>query len=179
MTLSRPEIKLAKDCAAGDRQAQKALYDAFCNELMIVCLRYIPNAEDAREALMDGFLQGFKNIGRYEHRGDGSLKAWLKKIMVNTCLMHLRKKALPVAEELSADITIGVDDDFIAAMSAKEIMLQIQRLPQGYRTVFNLFYFEEMTHREIAQQLGISENTSKSQLAKAKTALRQMIVARY
>lgn len=144
---------------------------------MILCLRYVTIAEDAQETLMDGFVQAFRNIGSFEYRGPGSLRAWLKKIMVNQCLMRLRKRKQYFidADLVSEHPAAAYDDPIPERMSASELMKIIHTLPDGYRTVFNLFVFEEMGHREIAALLGISENTSKSQLHKARQLLQQKI----
>ena len=174
-----PEKELAKRCRRGESAGQKALYDMYCNDMMLLCLRYIPDSEDAREVLMDGFYNCFKNIDSFQYREEGSLKAWLKKIIINQCLMQLRKRRAFTSEELPEDDSVRVDNTMVEELSAKEIMNLIQRLPSGYRTVFNLFYFESCTHKEISTMLGISENTSKSQLIKAKRALQQMISAYY
>lgn len=174
-----PEKELVKRCRRSEPAAQKALYDAYCNDMMLLCLRYIPGPEDAREVLMDGFYNCFKSIGGFEYRGAGSLKAWIKQIMVNQCLMHLRRQSAPAQEELPDDDSVRVDNTMIEELSAKEIMKLIQQLPPGYRTVFNLYFFENCTHKEISGMLGISENTSKSQLIKAKRALQLMLAAYY
>ncbi len=176
MDRSLPEAHLIESCVAGHRAAQKALYDRYCDEMLVLCLRYIANGEDAREVLMDGFLNCFRSIGSFQYVGDGSFRAWLKKIMVNCCLMRLRKRT-PAADEIDDASAVGVDDGVLARMSAKEILARIQALPAGYRTVFNLYFFEDCTHREIAGLLGISENTSKSQLAKAKATLQRQLTA--
>lgn len=99
--------------------------------------------------------------------------------MVNQCLMRLRKRRELPSEELPEDDSVRVDNTIIEELSAKEIMGVIQQLPPGYRTVFNLYFFESFSHKEIGQMLGISENTSKSQLIKAKRALQQMLSAYY
>lgn len=171
------EQTLAKGCAGGERIAQRQLYEQYVDYMMLVCLRYIANAEDAQEAMLDGFVNVYKNIDRYEYRGDGSLKAWIKKIMINQCLMHLRKKnnVLAQADELTEIHEVQVDVDAITRMSAKELMQLVHTLPDGYRTVFNLYVFEGMQHKEIAMAMSISESTSKSQLHKAKTLLQKTI----
>ena len=171
------EAELAEACAAGRRDAQKALYDRFCDDMLLLCLRYIGNSEDAREVLMDGFYNCFKSIKTFQYLGEGSLKAWLKKIVVNCCLMRLRKRMPPSASEIGPETEISMEEDTLSKLSAKEILTMIQKLPAGYRTVFNLYFFEDCTHREIAQLLRVSENTSKSQLAKAKASLQKMLAA--
>lgn len=173
------EQMLAGECAAGKRLAQRQLYEQYVDYMMLTCLRYIPTQDDAKEAMLDGFVNAYKAIGKFEYRGAGSLKAWLKKIMVNSCLSKLRKgnEVYPDADELPYDREPYIDTDAVSRMSMKELMRLIHELPPGYRTVFNLYVFEGMAHREIAAVLGISENTSKSQLHKAKTLLQKTISA--
>ncbi|MCB0699357.1 MAG: sigma-70 family RNA polymerase sigma factor [Chitinophagales bacterium] len=170
------EQVLVNECINGDRIAQRSLYDSYVDYMTIVCLRYLPNSEDAQEAMMDGFCNVFKNLARFEYRGVGSLKAWMKKIMVNQCLMFLRKrKELVLQEEEIIASDPVMDTDAISRLGIKELMQIIHELPDGYRMVFNLYTFEGMTHNEIGTLLGISPNTSKSQLHKAKTMLQKRI----
>lgn len=160
-------------CKNNEPAAQRALYDRYVEDIMILCLRYIANTEEAKEAMMDGFLSFFKNIGGFEYRGAGSAKAWLKKITVNHCLMRLRKN-VPHHQELVEGISEPAieDSEIFGSMAAKEILELLQSLPEGYRTVFNLYVFEDMGHKEIGELLGISENTSKSQLHRARALMK-------
>lgn len=176
-THTSSEQQLAADCNNGDRRAQRKLYDTYVDYMMITCIRYINNREDAKEAMLDGFVNAYKNISRFEYRGEGSLKAWLKKIMVNQCLMFLRKKnILAQADEIDYSNEPAINTNAIAHLSMKELIQMIHSLPDGYRTVFNLYTFESMTHKEIGSLLDISESTSKSQLRKAKTLLQKTIL---
>lgn len=172
------EALLVKRCKNNDPAAQHILYNKYVEDMMILCLRYIPQHDDAKEALMDGFLSFFRGIGSFTYRGEGSVKAWLKRIVINQCLMHLRKRNLntlsiedaPNREEYEAK------EDILGNMAAKEIMKLLHELPDVYRTVFNLYVFEDMGHKEIATLLGISENTSKSQLHRARAMLKKQIL---
>ena len=172
------EAKLVKYCQDNNPVAQKILYTKYVQGMMILCLRYIPGHEDAKEALMDGFLNCFNNIGGFSYRGEGSLSAWLKKIMVNQCLMHLRKRQPIVmpGNELAGNEQIECPENVLDHINAKEIMNMIHALPEGCRTVFNLYVFEGMNHREIGVLLNISENTSKSQLHRARALLKETIL---
>jgi RNA polymerase sigma factor (sigma-70 family) len=161
------EITLAAQCVLGNIIAQRQVYDIYAQPMMLVCNRYITDTHDAQEVLSDGFYNFYKNIGSFTYAGQGSLSAWLKKIMVNQCLMHLRKKKMVFADTEVAEQVAG-SDEILAKLSAKEILQQIKKLPDGYRTVFNLYLFDGKTHAEIAALLSISESTSKSQLHKAK-----------
>ena len=172
------EASLVKCCKDNNPAAQKALYDKYVELMMIVCLRYVADREDAREVLMDGFLSFFKSIGTFTYRGEGSVKAWLKKIVVNQCLMHLRKRKViyTTGKELEQYDNSDGSENALDYLNAKEIMNMIQTLPDGYRTIFNLYFFEGMNHKEISGLLGISEGTSKSQLHRGRALLREKIL---
>ena len=141
----------------------------------MVCLRYVKSLPDAEEAMLNGFFNFYKAIDRFVYNGKGSIGGWLKKIMVNECLMYLRKQGrLNIVNEDHA-AKIGEDDGQIARMNANEIFKLVMELPAGYRTVFNLFVVEGYSHKEIAGLLGITEGTSKSQLNKARLQLQKVI----
>lgn len=160
-------------CKNSNPAAQRILYDRYVNDMMILCLRYLPQSEDAREAMNDAFLSFFRNIAGFEYRGDGSLKAWLKKITVNQCLARLRKvRRMEIALDDAVHGQEEDDDSVFGWLAAKEMLKLLQELPDGYRTVFNLYVFEDMGHREIGELLGISENTSKSQLHRARQLMK-------
>lgn len=172
------EAALVACCKDNMAAAQKVLYMKYAEDMMILCVRYVASEEDAKEVLMDGFLSLFKNIKAFAYRGDGSLKAWLKKIMVNQCLMHLRKRSRLIWESgyAAVDETAESRELIMDCLSAKEIMSMIHSLPEGYRTVFNLYVFEGYNHREIGEILSIDEGTSKSQFHRAKAILKQRIL---
>jgi RNA polymerase sigma-70 factor, ECF subfamily len=172
------EAKLVKCCKDNNAAAQKILYTKYVEDMMMLCLRYVTNSEDAKEVLMDGFLSFFKNIGGFTSRSEGSLKAWLKKIMVNQCLMYLRKqRPLFVAhDEMVYNEHKEYRENVLDYINAKDILEMIHALPGGCRTVFNLYVFEGMNHREIAVLLDISEGTSKSQLHRARALLKETIL---
>jgi RNA polymerase sigma-70 factor (ECF subfamily) len=174
---SADEQYLVKCCQNNNSQAQKMLYDKYVQSMMVLCLRYIPGPEDAKEVLMDGFCNFFKHIGTFTYQGEGSVKAWLKKILVNQCLMHLRKRQpfFIQAKEISDYESAETDEDVLGQLTAKEILLLVHSLPDGYRAVFNLYVFEGKNHREIGELLGISENTSKSQLHRARALLKEKL----
>ena len=177
-TLYENEAALVKGCKEGNAHAQKTLYNRYAEQLMMICLRYIGNKEDAQDVLMQSLVECFKNIHGFEHRGEGALKAWLKKVTVNHCLMQLRKQRnifRELDDALAEQLPETQSENPLAQLSAKEIMQWIQELPPGYRTIFNLYVFEDMGHKEIAAALNISESTSKSQLHKARTLLQTKI----
>lgn len=173
------EFELVEGCRKGIPAAQNALYRQYTSALLILCMRYVGDAEDAKDVLMEALVNAYRNFDRFDYLGPGSLQAWLKRLAVNQCLMLLRKRKLQFREldEIYEEQIADADNDgVISGLSIKEIMLLIQELPPGYRTVFNLYVFEEMTHKEIAGLLRISENTSKSQLHKARGLLQKQLV---
>lgn len=178
---SRPdtndEVLLVKRCRNNEAEAQRILFNRYAEPMMLVCLRYLSNREDAREALMDSFLRFFKSISRYEWRGEGSVRAWLKQITINQCLMRLRKKKLFFDEldETAQGENWIREDEALARLSVKEILKVLEELPEGYRIVFNLYVIEDMGHKDIAELLDISESTSKSQLHRARKALQEKL----
>lgn len=166
-------IKEAKNESAA---AQKCLFDLFADKMILVCRRYVKNSEDAEELLLDGFYKFFKNLSAFTYLNEAALFAWLKKIMINECLMLLRKKnAFNIVSESAAE-DIPLEEEALNNLSAKEIFDLIVNLPVGYRTVFNLYVVEGMEHKEIAALLGIAEGTSKSQLSKAKALLQKNLL---
>jgi len=168
--------ELIIEAKRGSTAAEKCLFDLFARKMLMVCRRYVKNPEDAEERMLDGFHNFFKSIGTFTYQHDAALMAWLKKIMVNQCLMFLRKKNVFTIVTESAAENISLDEDMLDRLSATEIFQLIVQLPVGYRTVFNLYSIEGMPHAEIASLLNISEGTSKSQLSKAKALLQKMIL---
>lgn len=132
--------------------------------------------EIAEEVMMNGFLKFFASLNKFEYINDAAVVGWLRKIMVNECLMQLRStnSFLQIATDDLPDVV--ADDQIIEKMTAEEIFRLITELPVGYRTVFNLFELENKTHKEIAELLGINEGTSRSQLSKAKQMLQQLLI---
>lgn len=165
---------LLQGLRAQDRTAQKLLYERYSPLMFSVCRRYLRSREDAEEALISGFFKVFNSIDAYS--GAGSFEGWIRRIMVNEALMLLRKNQplqFPgdenMANERSDDFNIEAD------ISAREILEVLDELPPGYRTVFNLYVLEGFKHHEIADMLGVSINTSKSQLVLAKEKLRTLL----
>lgn len=153
---------------------QEELYRRFSPRMYAVCLRYAGKAEEAEDILQEGFIKVFKKLDSY--RGDGSFDGWVRRIFVNTAIEHFRRKKylMPVTEKEENTIegkSISVLDD----LAARDIMALVQELSPGYRTVFNMYVVEGYTHKEIADMLGISEGTSKSQLSRAKVILQEMV----
>ena len=160
-----------------EESAWKELFGVYSGSLTYVCSRYIIDKEDVHDVLQNSFIQMFRSIGIFEYRGNGSLKAWITRIVVNESLKHLKKN--PELKTVSDDFEIPDMEDQeepnIEEVSQNEIMKMIKSLPDGYRTVFNLYVFEKKSHKEIAEALGIAENSSASQFHRAKAILAQKI----
>jgi len=169
------EAKAIEGCKRQDRICQKYLFDKWSDGMLMVCMRYVKNLPDAEELMLNGFFNFFRSVDRFIYSGEAGMAAWLKKIMVNECLMFLRKKGgLIIKEEKYADET-AQDDEAIAMMGAAELFRLIRDLPEGCRTVFNLFVVEGYSHKEIAAMLDINEGTSKSQLNRARLQLQKLV----
>jgi len=169
-------------CKKQDRNAQKVLYERYAPVMMAVCMRYSRDQEAARDLLHDGFIRAFTQIGSFS--GKGSFEGWLRRIFVNLALENFRKEKqknrfLEEYSYISAQESDDYADDLldIENIPREEVLEMIRDLPPGYRTVFNLFIFEEMSHKEIARLLGINEAASRSQFFRAKTILKNKITA--
>jgi RNA polymerase sigma-70 factor (ECF subfamily) len=169
------ENDLIQGCIEGDRKMQEALYNKFSPKMYAVCLRYAGNADDAQDILQDGFVKIYKNLARF--RGEGSFEGWIRRIFVNTAIEHLRRKTFltPIAEKEENTI-LYKEKTALDRLGEKDILNLISQLSPGYRTVFNLYVVEGYTHKEIGDILGISEGTSKSQLARARMILQDMVI---
>ena len=168
--------ELIKEAKQGSAAAQKYLFDLKADKLLMICKRYVKNPEDAEEIMLDGFYKFFKNLSSFNYQSDAALFAWLKRIMINECLMFLRKKNVFTIVTDSVAEDIPLEEEALNNLSASEIFNLIVQLPVGYRTVFNLYEVEGMAHKEIAELLNISEGTSKSQLSKSKVLLQKMLL---
>jgi RNA polymerase sigma-70 factor (ECF subfamily) len=164
-----------KEAKQGSTAAQKCLFDLYADRMLILCRRYVKNAQDAEELMLDGFYKFFKTLQSFHYQNDAALFAWIKKIMIRECLMFLRKKNVFTLVSDSDAEEIGMEEEILSQLSASEIFGLIVQLPVGYRTVFNLFVVEGIPHKEIAGLLNISEGTSKSQLSKAKALLQKLL----
>lgn len=171
------ETELVERCGKGDNLARRQLYERYAGQLMAICIRYVGDRDVAQDVLHDGFLNIFRSIGQFAYQGEGSLKAWLSRVMVNEALGYLRKKSVnsrEVAVDELPEVMDGDDED-MEQVPRSALMGFIKELPDGYRTVFNLYVFEEKGHKEIARMLGITEHTSSSQLHRAKALLMKKI----
>ncbi|CAL1521096.1 sigma-70 family RNA polymerase sigma factor [Chitinophaga sp. MM2321] len=167
--------ELVAGCCKKERSSQEMLYRKFFGYAMSICLRYEPNREEAVEIMNDGFLKIFQHILTFDT--NRSFKTWLGKIMVNTSIDFLRsKKKLVFTDDFDQLYDIGTDDKIVEKLSYEELLKLVQSLSPAYRTVFNLYVMEGYQHHEIAQLLGISAGTSKSNLFKAKKILKEKII---
>ncbi|MBE6269716.1 MAG: sigma-70 family RNA polymerase sigma factor [Prevotella ruminicola] len=162
-----------------DQRAMSELYQMYIGELSSVCYRYIPNADDAKDVLQNSFVKIFTAIPTMEYRSDEAFKGWLMRVVANEALMFLRtkKKLLFVEQDEIKQKQADIADDTPATeqISADQLHQLISELPDGYRTVLNLYVFEDYSHRQIAELLGIKESTSASQLHYAKQWLARRI----
>ena len=157
---------------------QEELYNRFAPKMYAVCLRYANNSNDAQDLLQEGFIKVYRNLHRF--RAEGSFEGWIRRVFINSSIEHFRKKSaqLSTVSDKEENTIENTDISALDSLAEKDIILLIQELSPGYRTVFNLYVVEGYSHREIGELLGISEGTSKSQLARAKAIL-QKKVAQY
>ena len=162
----------------GDRRSQKAIYDALADKMYAICLRYMGDRQTAEDVLQDGFVTLFSKLDTYT--GDGSFEGWARKIFVNTALMSLRKNdVLKESDDVdSARAVTSEAPSAIQNIGYKELGRMIAELPAGFRTVFNMYVVEGYSHQEIAEALGISVVTSRSQLLRARAILQSKIKER-
>ncbi len=172
MTVDR---NIVEDCIKGKRRAQNKLYQHYASGMLGVCLRYSRNLHEAEDILQDGFIKVFRNMNKL--RNIDYLQSWIKTIMINTAITHLNKNKIRFDQinENNAGIEEDESDYTIAQVEPELLLKLIQQLPEGYRIVLNLYVFEELKHKEIAEKLQISVNTSKSQLSKARKFLKNKL----
>ncbi|MEY4876615.1 MAG: hypothetical protein RL708_1764 [Bacteroidota bacterium] len=169
------EQEVYQQCVAGNRSAQKELFDRFSPRMLGVCYRYTKSIQEAEDVLQDVFIKVFQNLQYF--KGDGSLEGWIRKIAINTSLNHLKKNKR-ISAELEIDSAKKVEgpvDLSIENYDSKLIWASIESLPEGYRVILNMFAVEGYSHKEIADQLGIAEGTSRSQFLRAKAHLKKLL----
>ena len=161
---------LIQGCISGDRKMQELLYKKFASKMYGVCLRYANNNDDAKDLLQEIF----KNLEKF--RGEGSFEGWIRRIFVNTSIEHFRKKVkMYNVSEVQENTVEDTDLTILDTLAAKDIISLVNELSPGYKTVFNMHVIEGFSHKEIADMLGITEGTSKSQLARAKGVLKKSL----
>jgi RNA polymerase sigma factor (sigma-70 family) len=168
------EDELIQGCLRRERNAQKLLFDTFSSKMYSLCYRYVKNAMEAEDVLVTSFTKVFEKIDQFKH--EGSFEGWIRRIVVNealTCLRRNRSMYLETdLEQVDYDPNYkGLSDH----LEAEDLMQLVKELPAGYRIVFNMYAIDGYSHKEIAESLGISENTSKSQLSRARTYLQKAL----
>jgi RNA polymerase sigma factor (sigma-70 family) len=169
------DIELIEGCRQKNAQAQKSLYDRYAGKLYALCCRYIKEKMEAEDVLIMSFTKILNRIDQY--KGDGSFEGWMKRIVVNESLTYLRKnKTMYLEMDIAAADREPDFEKMENELHAEDLMKLIDTLPTGYRIVFNLYAIDGYSHKEIAEQLGISENTSKSQLSRARVVLQKSLL---
>lgn len=170
------EEQLVSRVKDGDMVAARRLYDENVRYLSAICARYIQNDEDVKDVMQEAFATIFSKTASFEYRGEGSLRAWMARIVLNESLRHLKRSTRLTFTELDTGSVSIPDEVATDGIPADVIHRMIRELPDGYRTVFNLYVIEEKSHKEIAALLGIKPDTSASQLHKAKTMLYKKLI---
>ena len=172
--------QIVAQCKKGNREAQKLLYEKFAPKLFAVCVRYCKNRTEAEDFLHEGYIKIFEKIEMF--RGEGNIEAWMRKIMVNTMLEEFRNKQKNVfVDENELVINNYTEeeqetDEVFSEVSIEQVNDLIDKLPEKYKLVFNLYVVENYSHEQIAEKLGISKNTSKSNLSRARKWLRDKLI---
>ncbi len=171
---SSPEQALIQACCRGERAAQQGLYERYAPRLFAICLRYADDYHQAEDLLQEGFLKVFRHIANF--RAEGSFEGWLRRIFVNTAIEHHRRRhhLYPLVDVADTEIELH-DEGALQQLAASDLLDMVNSLSPGYRTVFNLYAIEGYNHKDISEMLGISEGTSKSQLARARVILQRKV----
>ena len=178
------ERRLIRDIMKGNRMAMQELYNLTVRNMTAVCSRYIIDQNDVNDVLQESYLKVFSGIGAFTSHDGGSLVAWIRRIVVNEALQLLRRKkllnqlvSLDDVEDEPEDLTVSDQvTDYVSSIDIGDLMELVQQLPDGYRTIFNLYAIEKLPHSKIATMLGISEGTSASQYHRARKQLAQLIL---
>lgn len=171
------EAALVAGCVRGDNTYRRQLYEHYVQQMMGICFRYTGDKQVSEDLLHDGFLKVFESVHTFQYRGEGSLKAWISRIFANISISYLRQHALREPVSLDEIPEAGIAEEDASSLSDDILMYFISELPEGYRTVLNLYVFEELSHKEIAEMMGINEASSRSQLSRAKGMLANKITA--
>jgi len=169
------EEDLVAQSIKGDGKAQKALFDRYSPRMLGVCIRYLKDEYTAEDIMITGFMKVFEKL--YQFKFEGSLEGWIRRTMINESLTYLRKNK-QVFSDVDMEIVSGASSygNAESALEQEDLLKMVAGLPIGYRTVFNLYAIEGFSHKEIAEKLGINENTSKSQLSRARALLKDLLM---
>ena len=174
LSTNHNENKLIRACIRNERWAQKVIYEEYYGSMMGVCLRYASTEDDALDILQEGFIKVFRNIGKY--KPGTSLHSWIRRVMVNTAIDYYRKSIRRRTEDITTAYQVTSKDvDAISRCTEKEILAAVQQLTPTYRTVFNMYVVEGYSHKEIGEFLNITESTSRSNLVKARSRLKDIL----
>lgn len=168
--------KLINGCVKRDRSCQQKIYELYYGKMMGVCLRYASNREEAKDLLHDGFIKVFENIGKFNF--SGSFDGWVRRIMINTTIDHYRKNKNVFVKDVDEFTNLEMEEQEVEVLSqlkTEDIMKLVQQLSPAYKAVFNMYVIDGLSHKEVAEELGISIGTSKSNLAKGKQNLKKML----
>ena len=176
------EQELVEGCKRGDDLARRQLYERYAGKLMAICMRYMGNREEAEDLLHDGYIKLYDSFDKFEWQGEGTLPAWMARVMANLALQRLRKNDV-MSQSVELENTAELRDDVdrpdegpdIEIIPKKVLMQFIEELPPGYRTVFNMYVFEGKNHIEIGKVLGINNKSSASQLVRARAILKERV----
>jgi RNA polymerase sigma factor (sigma-70 family) len=174
----QPEVELVQECLKGNPLYQKKLFEKYYGKMLGACQRYANNSEEAQDILQDGFIKIFQNLGSFNF--NCPLEAWIRRIMVNTAIDKYRKAASePDIFEIESARELSDSGNVMDDLNHSELLTLISKMPTGYRIIFNMHVVEGYSHKEIGEELDITEGTSKSQLVKAKLYLQKMITREY
>lgn len=167
-------LNVLKKASEGDHSAFRVIYYKIAGTMYSLCMRYTADDADANDLLQNGFIRLYKNLSQF--RNEGSFEGWARRVFVSTCLDYVKKRKIVFSEMKNDPPSEPGYLNGFDKLSFDDMIKMIRLLPDGYRTVFNLYFIEGYSHREISRMLGIDYATSKSQLSRAKSRLRQMMV---
>lgn len=172
------EKDMIQGCIDGKRACQKMLYDRFSSKMLGVCMRYAKDRAEAEDMLQEGFIKVFQNIARFKN--EGSFEGWIRRIMVFTAINFFKHRSRKFQEDLDhEEADAPYHDGIVEKISAKEIIALVQQMPEGYRMIFNLYAVEGYTHKEISEITGVAVGTSKSQYARARAYMQQLLAKHF
>lgn len=172
------EETLAALCGKGNRSAQELLYNRYAPYMFTVCIRYCSSRADAEDLLQDGFIKIFNSIKSFRYKGKGSLKGWMNRVFINEAISRIRAKSRDISWDIlddRIDMAEETEDSILEEISPERLAVLISELPEGCRNILNLYVFEKKSHKEIAELMGIAENSSTSQYHRAKKLLKMKI----
>lgn len=175
--MRQSEQDMIQGCIKGNLSSQKQLYEQYAGKMLAVCMRYAKDRSEAEDMLQEAFLKVFQNISKFKF--EGSFEGWVRRIMIFSAINYYKQRSRKFKEDLDQQhVDVAYNEQIIDRISAKEIMELVQQMPEGYKLIFNLFAIEGFSHKEIAEELGIAIGTSKSQYARAKQYM-QNLLAKY